>query len=91
MTHHARELMTYAWHLHTKVRDALLRFSRQAEHNMGMPAYARRWTAAEVRELTDESRHWPRFELIDGELLVTPAPRPVHQIAVSELLRKLAG
>lgn len=57
---------------------------------MGMPAYARRWTAAEVRELTDASRHWPRYELIGGELLVTPAPRPVHQIAVLSLARKLA-
>jgi Uma2 family endonuclease len=57
---------------------------------MGMPAHARRWTAAEVRELTDEQRHWPRYELIDGELLVTPSPRPMHQVAVSMLLRAIA-
>jgi len=57
---------------------------------MGMPAHARRWTAAEVRELTDDQRHWPRYELIDGELLVTPAPRPVHQIAVGLMFRAIA-
>ncbi len=55
-----------------------------------MPAHARRWTVAEVRELTNEERHWPRYELIDGELLVTPAPRPVHQIAVGMLFRAIA-
>jgi Uma2 family endonuclease len=57
---------------------------------MGMPASARRRTADEVRDLTDESRPRPRYELIDGELLVTPAPRPVHQITALELARKLA-
>jgi Uma2 family endonuclease len=57
---------------------------------MSMPASARRWTAAEVRELQDEQRPWPRYELIDGELLVTPSPRSVHQIAVFELARKIA-
>ncbi len=54
---------------------------------MGMPAIRRRWTTAEVRDLMDESRKWPRYELISGELIVTPAPSVVHQVAVTEILR----
>lgn len=54
---------------------------------MAMPvAHHRRWTAEEVRNLQDESRAWPRFELIDGELLVTPSPGFPHQAAVAALL-----
>jgi Uma2 family endonuclease len=47
-----------------------------------MPAIRRRWTTADVRELTRDDRAWPRYELIAGELLVTPAPRSAHQVAV---------
>lgn len=56
-----------------------------------MPAHAssRRWTAAEVRALIDETRPSPRYELIDGELLVTPSPRWLHQRAVARLWRAL--
>lgn len=56
---------------------------------MGMPASARRWTAAEVRAMQDESRPAPRYELIDGELIVTPSPRGAHQLVVNHLWRSL--
>ena len=49
---------------------------------MGMPATAHYWTAAEARELPEDGK---RYEVIDGELLVTPAPRLVHQRAVLRL------
>lgn len=50
---------------------------------MGMPAAGRRWTAREVRALIEESPlASPRYELVDGELLVTPSPGYPHQRAV---------
>lgn len=52
---------------------------------MAMPAVRRHWTTADVRALIDESRAWPRYELIDGELLVTPSPGSPHGMAVTEL------
>lgn len=30
--------------------------------------------------------HWPRYELMGGELIVTPAPADVHQVGVAEIL-----
>jgi Uma2 family endonuclease len=64
---------------------AELLFPAEAEQTMGMPATGGRWTATEVREMQDESRPWPRYEFIDGQLLVSPGPRPDHQWAVAEL------
>ena len=64
-----------------------MRHQQTAEHIMGMPAMQKpRWTAADVRALMDERRHWPRYELLDGELLVTNAPSAAHQVAVSSML-----
>jgi len=73
------------------VPGALLLFTDLAEHSMAMPSVRRRWTPAEVRDLMDESRAWPRYELIAGELVVTPAPGSEHQLAVSELMIELGG
>lgn len=40
---------------------------------MAMPATRHRWTAREVRQLiADSPLATPRYELVDGELLVTP-------------------
>jgi Uma2 family endonuclease len=60
---------------------------------MAMPAEtARRWTAREVRALIAESPlATPRYELVDGELLVTPSPGAPHQMAVGKLLVALSG
>src|SRR5207248_42547 len=61
---------------------------------MAMPAAnreaSRRWAAREVRELIAESPlQTPRYELVDGELLVTPSPIVPHQRAVAFLWRAL--
>ena len=46
---------------------------------MGMPQTAHYWTPDEVRALPADGR---RYEVIAGELLVTPAPGFPHQEAV---------
>ncbi|MBL0939148.1 MAG: Uma2 family endonuclease [Gemmatimonadaceae bacterium] len=57
---------------------------------MSMPATtARLWTVAEVHALQDQDPHH-RYEVVDGELLVTPAPRRSHQRAVLQLARALS-
>lgn len=58
---------------------------------MGMPATRqRRWTRAEVLDLIERNPlQTPIYEVVDGELLVSPSPRPIHQIAVTRLLYAL--
>ena len=53
---------------------------------MGMPRTADRWTADMVRALPDDGN---RYEVIDGQLFVTPAPSPLHQRAVGGIFLRL--
>ena len=54
---------------------------------MAMPAQHTEWTVEMVRALPDDGN---RYEVIDGELFVTPAPSVFHQRAVRELLLLIA-
>jgi Uma2 family endonuclease len=62
--------------------DAPLRSPDAEPSLMGMSHAAERWTPEMVRALPDDGH---RYELISGELVVTPAPRALHQVAVSTL------
>ena len=57
---------------------------------MGMPAPlpSTKWTAERVRALPDDGK---RYEVIDGELLVTPAPTWEHQRAALALAYRMYG
>ncbi len=53
---------------------------------MGMPDTARRYTVDEVLAFPRDGN---RYELVHGELLVTPAPSQPHQIVLGELFYRL--
>ncbi len=50
-------------------------------------AKERVWTVEEVWALPDDPHH--RYEVVDGELLVSPSPSLSHQVAVVWLVRML--
>ena len=54
---------------------------------MGMAAPHTDWTMERLRALPDDGN---RYEIIDGELLVTPSPSFDHQGAVTALWARLA-
>src|SRR5262245_61203431 len=55
---------------------------------MSMPTLKRQWTVGDLSDLPDDGN---RYEVIDGELLVTPSPSWPHQTALLELSSLLAG
>lgn len=77
---------------HATVAHARLFHLCRGDQIMGMPAETRqRWTAREVRDLIAAAPlATPRYELVDGELLVTPSPPWPHQEAVRLVLIALS-
>jgi len=73
------------------VSHAELRRPPFAEQIMVMPAaQGHRWTREDVGRLVEEREGYsPRYELVDGELLVTPGPNRRHQRLVVELTVQL--
>ena len=55
---------------------------------MVMPQTARRYTVEEVLAFPNDGN---RYELVHGELLVSPAPRLVHQLVLGWLFQLLAN
>jgi len=53
---------------------------------MGMPATQGSWTVEMLDALPDDGQ---RYEIIDGELYVTPAPSDVHQLVAGEFYHRL--
>ena len=50
---------------------------------MAMPALPAEWTVDMLDALPDDDGQ--RYEIIDGELFVTPAPREIHQLVVGHM------
>ena len=56
---------------------------------MGMPSTeSRRWSVEDVWALPDDGN---RYETVDGELLVSPAPRLIHQHVVGAIHLQLGN
>ncbi len=53
---------------------------------MSMPNTARAWTLAELHRLPDDGN---KYELVDGELYVTPPPTEEHETIAARLARVL--
>src|SRR6476646_10079902 len=66
----------------------LLPGPRRGSHIVGMPQAANDWTVERVLALPSDGR---RYEVVDGELVVSPSPEFRHQEAVLSLATLLRG
>ena len=66
------------------LRDVRLLTRRRDDYPMHMLTQRRQWTADDLEDLPDDGR---RYEIIDGELFVSPSPSLPHQEAVLRLYR----
>jgi Uma2 family endonuclease len=76
--------------LRSMLADDRLPPTSTAEHIMAMPVPLsrtpiRRWTEEEFYNARDAAPHGERWELVDGEVLVTPGPHWTHQRIVLRL------
>ena len=55
---------------------------------MGMPVTAPRYTVDDLERFPDDGN---RYELLDGQLLVTPSPNVFHQVAAMRIALVLAN
>lgn len=72
--------------LAAKLKGATLPPLRRRAYAMGMPAHDTQWTADMARALPDDGN---RYEVLDGELFVTPAPSLRHQAVLANLFAAL--
>lgn len=74
--------MTRLRPLKGSLADGRLQRTPPESDSMGMPATTRKWTAEMLRALPEDGN---RYEIVRGELLVTPSPSLLHQRALSLL------
>src|SRR4051794_13864301 len=84
-------MVTLAGTVVHRLRHDRLPNLRRLTNLMSMPvAEKHRWTIDEVERLIDKREGYtPRYELVDGELLVTPGPNGRHQRIVAELFLRV--
>ena len=83
--------MTAGRHVRGMMDDVHLPAGTGAEQIMSMPVFAtpRRWSEKEFYAARDNAPANERWELVDGDVLVTPSPHWSHQGIVGELYAQL--
>src|SRR5690606_21105253 len=74
------------WALGASSADIRLAPTPSRAYAMGMPALQNDWTVERALALPEDGN---RYEVLDGELFVTPAPSWTHQSVLGELYSPL--